>query len=69
MAVRGPQLKTIRDVSRFLAKLIRETYKGDVNAGVAAKLGYLCGQLKSCLEASDIEKRVEELEKQLDDEL
>ena len=66
---RGPKLKTLRDVSTFLGKIIRETYVGDLSSGEAAKLAYVCSVLKSTLEAGDLEKRISELEKQLDDEL
>jgi len=62
MARRGPRLKDIRDVSKFLGRVIRQVYLGQLDPGLGGRLGYLCNIMKSCLEASDLEKRVEEIE-------
>ena len=59
---RGPRLATLGDVSVFLGKVIREAYRGELDAATAAKLGYLCNILKGCLESSDLEARIERLE-------
>ena len=39
--------------------------KGEIEESKAGKLGYLCNILKSCLEAGDLEKRLETLEARL----
>lgn len=62
---RGPKLRSAGDVSSFLARIIRETYKGSLNPKTAGTLGYLCNCLKGCLEASELEQRITTLEEQL----
>ena len=62
---KGPRLNNVRDVSVFLAKLIREAYRGDLEERKAGKLAYMCNVLKGCLEVSEIEKRLEVLETQI----
>lgn len=62
---RCPQLRTLGDLASFTARLIRETYKGELHPERAAKLGYLCSVLKGCLEASDLEERLARLEEQI----
>jgi hypothetical protein len=59
---KGPRLKSIADISLFMARIIRETYRGELDPSVSSKLGYLCNIHKSCLEMSDIEQRLEKLE-------
>ena len=62
---RGPRLKSVGDVADFLAKIIRQAHRGELDAGAAAKLGYLLNILRSCIEAADLEERIEALEAQL----
>ena len=60
---RAAKLHTITDVSRYLAKLINRLDRGEIEQSKAGKLAYMCNILKSCLEAGDLERRVEDLEK------
>lgn len=62
---RSVPLRNITDVSRFLAKLINQLNRGEIEESKAGKLGYLCNILKSSLEAGDLEERLEALEKQV----
>ena len=64
---RGPRLRTIQDVSSYLAQLIRRVDRDDIPLTKGRSLAFMCNTLKSCLEASDIEKRVEELERQFNE--
>ena len=64
---RGPRLDRIGDVSKFLSRVIRETYTGKLDHQLAAKLGYLCNVLKSLLEAGALEDRLDSLEKAVED--
>jgi hypothetical protein len=57
------RLKTMEDVRRYLANLINRTEAGKVEPGTAGKLGYLASILTRVIEGSDLEKRVEALEK------
>ena len=62
MAKRGPRLESLNDVSKFMARLIRETYTDRLDPTKAGRLAYMCNILRGCMEASDIERRVEEIE-------
>ena len=57
------RLKTLEDVRRYLANLINRTEEGKVDPTLAGKLGYLANSLARIIEGSDIEQRIEELEK------
>ena len=59
------RLKSIEDVRRYLANLINRTEAGKIDAGLSGKLGYLVSILVRVLEGSDLEKRIEKLEKKL----
>ena len=61
----GKRLKNTTDLRRYVANLINRTEKGDVEANLAGKLGYLVSLLAKLIENSDLENRVEELEKAL----
>ena len=63
---RAEKLHSITDVSRYLAKLINRLDRGEIDPAIAGKLGYLASILKSCLEAGDLEQRVEALEADLE---
>jgi hypothetical protein len=53
------------DVRRYLANLINRVEGGKAEVSKAKTLGYLCSLLLRALETSDLEKRIEELEKKL----
>ena len=48
-----------------MAKLINRLDRDEIDPVKAGKLAYLCNILKSCLEAGDLERRIEALEAQL----
>ena len=54
-------------VVKLLVKTINEVRTGEIDLRVANCLGYLSGHLIKAMEVSDIEKRVEEIEKQLEE--
>jgi len=56
------RLKTIEDARRYLSGLINRTERGEVDPGLAGKLGYLCAILIRAIEGSDLEGRVSALE-------
>jgi len=58
------RLKKIDDIRRYLAGLINRTEAGEVEPGLAGKLGYLANSLARVIETSDLEKRIEQLEKE-----
>ena len=59
------RLKTMEDVRRYLATLINLTEAGKIEPALSGKLGYLVSILVRVLEGSDLEKRIEKLEKKL----
>ena len=61
------RLKTLEDVRRYLAGLINRLEGGLIDPQVAGKLGYLAQILKGCIEASDIEKRLTNVEAKVGD--
>ena len=62
---RVPRIKTVGDVATFLARISRETYRGDLDLGAAKTLTYTLSVLCRALESSDLEQRLEALEKTL----
>lgn len=58
------RLKKMDDVRRYLAGLINRTETGEVEPGLAGKLGYLANSLARVIESSDLEKRLERLEQE-----
>lgn len=58
------RLKTMDNVRVFLSYLINETLNGKVDQNLAGKLGYLANILRAVIADSDLEKRIEELEKE-----
>ena len=54
-------------VAKLLAKTMNEVRAGEIDLRVANCLGYLSGHLLKALEASDLEKRVEEIENKLEE--
>jgi hypothetical protein len=61
---KGARLRTMGDVASYLARLINRLDREEIPESKAGKLGYLCNLLKGTLEASDLEKRLEVLEAQ-----
>jgi len=62
------RLKTIEDVRVYLARLINETRRGEVDHVVAGKLGFLLNILRGVIVDSDLEARVTRLEEGLENE-
>lgn len=65
MSTRGPQLRTVADVAAFLGKVTREVYLDKIDIKKASTIGYLCAQLRGCLESASLEGRIAVLEEQL----
>ena len=61
------RLKNMQDLRRYLASLINRTESGVVVPSLAGKLGYLISILTRVIEGSEIEKRLDEIEKKLED--
>jgi hypothetical protein len=59
------RLKTAVDLRRYLANLINRVESGEIETDRAGKLGYLANILLRVIEHSDLEERIEKLEKQL----
>ena len=60
------RLTTLDDVRRYVAGLINRAESGQIDPGLAGRLGYLCNILKSLIEGSSIEERLRTLEKKLE---
>jgi len=56
------RLKTLGDVRVYLARLINETRAGEVEPGLAGKLGFLLNILRGVISDSELEARVSKLE-------
>ena len=56
------RLKTVNDVSVYLAQLINQLRRDEVTESKAGKIGYLCNLLQRSLETGDLERRLEALE-------
>lgn len=59
------RLNTIQDLRRYLANLINRTEAGKIDQTLAKGLTYMTSILMRAIEGSDLEKRIEELEKKL----
>ena len=55
-------LTTIGEASQFLAKIINQVYRDEMDKNKASKLGYLVNLFISSVKESDLEKRVQALE-------
>ena len=66
--MRGRRLKSMADLRRYIAGLINRVEMGKMDPGIASRLGYLANILKGIIEGSNLEARVEELEKMLSKE-
>jgi hypothetical protein len=60
------RLKSLADARRYLANLINRLEAGQVEPATAAKLGYLANILISCIKDSELESRIEALEKEME---
>ena len=58
----GP-LDTVGGVVTELGKVYREARRGALDLGDATRLAYILREIRCALEAGDIERRIEELEK------
>lgn len=56
------RLKSLEDVRRYLASLINRTETGEVEPGLAGKLGFLANSLARVIEGSNLEPRIKALE-------
>lgn len=63
MSVR--RLKSLEDVRRYLAHLIRSIESKEIDPGVGGKLAYISSILIRAIEGSELEKRVVDLEKSI----
>ena len=61
-AIRIGSLATLGRVASELARMYREARRGEISASDASKLASVLAVLRQCLEASDLEKRMAELE-------
>lgn len=57
------RLKTTTDLRRYLAMITLKVERGEIDTNLGGKLGYLCSILHRLIEGSDLEERVIELEK------
>jgi hypothetical protein len=57
------KLDTADDVRRELAKLYRETRSGLIEPADSTKMGWLLGEVRKAIETGQIEKRLEQLER------
>ncbi len=62
LETRPVKLRNARDARRFLARIIEQTYKNQMDSGKAAKIGFLIGVLLRAVEVSDMEIRIAKLE-------
>lgn len=59
---RTGKLDTALDVRRELARLYRAGRRGELEASDASKLASILGLILRCIEAADIEERLDRLE-------
>lgn len=59
------RLNTTQDLRRYLAGLINRTEAGKIEESKARILTYMASILMRVIEGSDLEKRIEELEKKI----
>ena len=61
-AVRVSALKTIQDVGIEMARTYRAMKRGEINTSDGYRMVMALAALKACLESSELEKRLAELE-------
>lgn len=64
---RGVSLKKLSDVRRFMARIINQLHKDEIEESKARTLGYLCSIMRDVIKDSDLEARITELEQKLKD--
>jgi hypothetical protein len=62
---RGLSLKSPSDLRRFLAKIINQLHRKEIEDSQARTLGYLANILREIIKDNDIEARLAEVEKTL----
>ncbi|MGA2553208.1 MAG: hypothetical protein ABSF20_00290 [Smithella sp.] len=60
------RLQTTQDLRRYLAGLINRTEAGKIEANLARSLTYMTSILMRAIESSDLEKRIEEIERKIE---
>ena len=60
------RFKSMQDVKRYLASLINRAEAGEIEPAMVSKLGYLANSLVKVIELTNLEKRVERLEKRFE---
>jgi len=65
---RGVTLKSLADVRRFMAKIINQLHKGEIEESKGRTLAYMSSILKDIVKESDFEQRMAEIEKRLKDQ-
>jgi hypothetical protein len=61
------RLKTLNDLRRYVASVITRLEDGQLDPGIAGRLGFLANILRAVIEKSELENRVSALEKQIGD--
>ena len=59
------RLQTTQDLRRYLAGLINRTESKKIDANLARGLTYMVSILMRAIESSDLEKRIEEIERKI----
>ena len=59
------RLKTLEDVRRYLAHLVKAIEADEIEPAKGGRLAYISSILIRAIEGADLEKRVTELEKKL----
>jgi len=59
------RFQTTQDLRRYLAGLINRTEAGKIEVNLARSLTYMTSILMRAIESSDLEKRIEELERKI----
>ena len=62
------RLKTTSDVRRYLAHLINSTEAGEIEPQTAGRLAYISNILLKSIEGTDLQKRIEALERKISSE-
>jgi len=62
------RLKTADDLRRYVARLINEARRGEVDPMLAGRLGYLCNILLGIIRDSDLETRLAALESAMEEQ-
>ena len=59
------RLKSTADVRRYLAHLINNTESGEIQPQVAGRLAYISNILLKAIEGTDLQERIEALERKI----